>query len=63
MSIHLNEEQLEFLHVTIEHARSLLDAVHAYDSEEYANLGVCLNVLQGQEVSDAREAYEEEYNG
>lgn len=63
MSIHLNEEQTEFLHTTIEHARSLLDATHNYDSDEYHQLGVALKVLNGQEVDEARDDYEEEHNG
>ncbi|CAL1777054.1 hypothetical protein BRC2024_PQPTKSFJ_CDS_0007 [Tegunavirus sp. BRC001] len=62
MSLTLTQEQVDFLAISIGNARSLMDAVHAYDSEEYHALGVANNILDGFSVQEAKEVYKEQYD-
>lgn len=59
MSITLTEEQTEFLHNTIEAARSLLDNVHCYETEEFDQLGIALHVVNGHDLEAAESLYKD----
>ncbi|ADG59930.1 hypothetical protein Acj9p030 [Acinetobacter phage Acj9] len=53
MSITLNQDQVDFIGNILLDARSLLDNVHCYETEEYERLGIAINVLSGQSVEEA----------
>lgn len=59
MSIQLTEDQIEYLHNTISSARSLLDAVHCYETEEFDSLGISLHILDGHSVEEAESLYKD----
>lgn len=54
MSLHLDEEQLDFVSTVIENTRDLLDNVHCYDTEEFRDLKIAALVLNGFSVEEAR---------
>ncbi|QHB48184.1 hypothetical protein HYQ22_gp029 [Acinetobacter phage vB_AbaM_Kimel] len=61
MSLTLTKQQVSFLDTTISNSQDLLDAVHAYDTEEHTDLGICLNILDGMTVEEATKAYKEQH--
>ncbi len=52
MLIAIDTKDVEFISTTIETTRSLLDAVHCYDYEEFYNLKKCLRILNGETLEE-----------
>lgn len=60
MSHVLSEDQIDYLSRTIESTRSLLDAVHCYECDEFDDLGVCLHILNGHTLEEAEKLYKDD---
>ena len=48
--VKVNKEDFEYLLEWASEARSLLDAVHCYDTPQYDNLGEILNKIQYEDL-------------
>lgn len=59
MALHLNDEAESFIYSAIESARSLLDNVHCYETEEFEDLTIALRLMEGYGLEEAREDSEE----
>ena len=60
MAFTLGPEESEYIADTLSNARSLLDSVHCYDTDEYRRLSICMSIMRGNSLEDAISEYNDE---
>lgn len=48
-------EQIDYVRTVLANARSLLDNVHCYDTHEYAECSIAIDILSGMTIEEAEE--------
>jgi hypothetical protein len=56
----LGPEEAEYVSDTLSNARSLLDNVHCYDTDEFRQLSICMSIMRGHSLEDAIKEYNDE---